>query len=304
MTRPRHIVVVGSLNADLVVNVARFPRPGETVLGSAFKQFPGGKGGNQAHAAAKLGGPSVAVSMIGQVGGDSHGAWLRDNLAAAGCDVDGVGVDPSVSSGMAFIQVDDGGQNQIVLVPGANGSFGAEAFAGHLGRFTSADAVLLQLEVPMDTVVAAARAARAAGAVVLLDPAPAQPLPDHLYPLIDWLTPNQSELVALAGAAGEAGARVLRDRGAHNVIVKMGAAGALVVTAAGATLVPAFNVTAVDTTAAGDVFNAAFAIALVEGQAPVDAAGFAAAAAAVSVTRRGAQPSLPTRAETLRMLHG
>jgi ribokinase len=304
------VVVVGSLNADFVLRVPRAPRPGETVVGSSFAQFPGGKGANQAYAAARLG---AEVTMIGQVGGDPFGGWLRDSLAAGGVDVSSVGVDPAAPTGVALISIDESGQNQIVIVPGANGSFTPAALRPHEDRLRGAGVVLLQLEIPIDTVVRAAEQAREAGAVVILDPAPARAdLPAALLAAADWVTPNETELAILDGRPGAtlsrpeatAAARRLCARGARNVVVKLGADGALVLADRGAReqLVPAFPVRAVDTTAAGDAFNAAFAVSLTEGRAPADAAAFAAAAAAVSVTRRGAQPSMPTREEALALL--
>jgi ribokinase len=280
------------------------------VIGSSFAQFPGGKGANQAYAAARLG---AEVAMIGQVGGDPFGGWLRDNLAAGRVDVSSVGVDPAAPTGVALISIDESGQNQIVIVPGANGSFTPAALGPHEDRLRAAGVVLLQLEIPIDTVVRAAERARAAGAVVILDPAPARAdLPAALLAAADWVTPNETELATLDGRPGAtlsraeatAAARRLCARGARNVIVKLGADGALVLADRGAReqLVPAFAVHAVDTTAAGDAFNAAFAVSLTEGRAPADAAAFAAAAAAVSVTRRGAQPSMPTRDEALALL--
>lgn len=305
---PKRIVVVGSLNADLVVRLPRFPRPGETLPGESFAQFPGGKGANQACAAARLG---AHVSMLGRVGTDAHGAWLCGSLAADGVDVDGVREDPTVATGVAVIAIDGAGQNQIVIVAGANGAFGAEALHADEARLHAADLVLLQLEIPLETVAAAAAAGRAARATVILDPAPARDLPDDLLAACDWLTPNESELAALVGRPvcalldpeeAAAGARSLRARGARNVIVKLGAHGALLVTGDEERFVPAVPVTAVDTTAAGDCFNAAFAVALGEGRPPFDAASFAAAAAAVSVTRAGAQPGMPTRADVMELL--
>jgi ribokinase len=310
----KRICVVGSLNADLVVKMARYPRPGETVLGSSFAQFPGGKGANQAFAAARLaaGGDQVAVVMVGRVGADSRGTWLREHLADAGVDVLGVTIDERAATGVAVISVDAAGQNQIVIVPGANETLIPAALSPHHQRLASAHVLLLQLEIPLPTVQTAARVGREKRAVVILDPAPARTLPDALLRLCDYVTPNESELTTLDGSPGAsapldraqaaAAARRLVARGARNVIVKMGAAGALLVGPAGEHFWPAFPVAAVDTTAAGDAFNAAFALALAEGQPPEEAGRFATAAAALSVTRRGAQPSMPDRAEVAALL--
>ncbi|MEK7677811.1 MAG: ribokinase [Verrucomicrobiota bacterium] len=301
------IIVIGSLNADFVINLARFPVPGETVVGQDFKVFPGGKGANQAYGAARLGGH---VSMIGQVGNDAQAEWLKNNLASAGVDVSHVDRDAGVSSGVATITIDAEGQNQIVIVPGANGTFGVEQLERSHELISSAGLVLLQLEIPLLTVEAAARLAKTAGATVILDPAPAQPLSDDLLGCIDYLTPNETELAILTEAApGDLGraqaarlANQLRRRGAKKVIVKMGAQGALLLGEDQEHFWPALPVSAVDTTAAGDAFNAAFAVALAAGDSELLAGEFAAAAAACSVTRPGAQPSMPTRAEVEALL--
>ncbi len=302
------LVVVGSLNADFVVRAGRFPSAGETVLGETFAMFPGGKGANQAYGAAKLGG---AVSMVGQVGNDAQAEVLKANLASAGVDVSGVGRDPAVSSGIAVIGIEASGQNRIVVVPGSNGTFTPDRLEPVRDLIGSASIVLLQLEIPMATVHAAAGLARRAGACVILDPAPAAPLPDDLLGSADYVTPNETELAVLTGTPpeerltreGAAGrARELLARGARKVIVKMGAAGALLVEASRERFWPARRVEAVDTTAAGDAFNAAFAVALAEGKGEEEAGAFACAAAAVSVTRPGAQPGMPSRDDVRRLM--
>lgn len=302
------IVVVGSLNADFVVRVPRCPAAGETLTAERFSMFPGGKGANQAYAAARLGG---RVSMVGQVGNDPWGAVLRENLVSVGADVSGVFRDERVSSGIAVIVVEPAGQNRIVLVPGSNGTFTPDRLAGARDRLASAAVMLLQLEIPLETVREAARLGRRAGARVILDPAPAVPLPDELLEEVDYLTPNETELAVLTGNPPEgildqgraaSLARELLRRGPRKVIVKMGAAGALLVEPSGEHFWPARRVRAVDTTAAGDAFNGAFAVALAEGQGEKEAGAFAGAAAAVSVTREGAQPSMPTREEVERLL--
>lgn len=299
----QRIAVVGSLNVDFVLTMGRFPAPGETIVGRDFAVFPGGKGANQAYAAGRLGG---LVAMVGQVGHDAYAGWLRQGLADTGVDVAGVRTDTTVSSGIALIAIDASGQNQIVIVPGSNGTFAPDRLPGHL--LGAAKFVLLQLEIPLETVQAAARLAKAAGATVILDPAPARPLPDDLLRLVDYLTPNETELVTLTGG-GHTGpmdraeaARRARLLPVPNVIVKMGATGALWVQGPREHFWPAFAVTAVDSTAAGDAFNGAFAVALAEGQSVESAGRFAAAAAGYSVTRKGAQPSMPTRAEVDEML--
>ena len=302
MTVPA-IVVVGSLNADLVVHVPRFPVAGETISGEGFVLLPGGKGANQACAAARLGG---VVAMVGQVGRDDHGGMLRESLRQAGVDVRLVDQDEQAATGVAIISIDATGENQIILAAGANGTFTPERLARALPLIRSASVLLLQLETPLDTVMRAATEARAAGVTVVLDPAPARDVPDQLLRLATYVTPNEGELARLVGAPvadepsmadidGQA-ARLIA-RGSTRVLAKLGARGARLITADGATEWPARHVTPVDTTAAGDAFNGAFAVALAEGADLDRAVRFATTAAAISVTRHGAQPSMPTRAE-------
>jgi ribokinase len=308
MSERDRIVVVGSLNADFVVRVSRFPVAGETVTGDGFTIFSGGKGANQAFGAARLG---ARVSMVGRVGNDAHAAWLKQSLAEAGVDVSHVTADPDVSSGVAVISIDGSGQNQIVVVPGSNGAFRPELLAPSRELIRSARVVLLQLEIPMPTVIAAARYAREGGAIVILDPAPAAELSDELLGLVDYLTPNETELALVTGGAAEAElgveeivwrARLLLERGAGAVIVKMGARGALFVDGSGKHPVAPKQVVAVDTTAAGDAFNAAFALAVEAFGSVAEACMFANAAAACSVTRYGAQSGMPTIDEVSAML--
>jgi ribokinase len=300
------IVVVGSLNADLVVRVPRFPRPGETLRGHDFARHPGGKGASQAYAAARLGGD---VAMIGQVGADERGDWLIRHLAAVGADTHLIGRDPHEATGVALITIDAQGQNEIVLAPGANGTFSREKFDRATDAASRARVLLLQLEIPIETVSAAAAAGHAAGAIVVLDPAPARPLPDELIALADFLTPNETELSTLTGGGDVADesdvrerARGLIARGAPGVLVKWGARGAALFTPADEQWWPAHAATVVDTTAAGDAFNGAFAVALAEGASIEYAGRFANAAAAISVTRPGAQPGMPSREEVEQLI--
>jgi ribokinase len=297
----RTILVAGSLNMDLVACAPRIPVAGETITGHKFLSTPGGKGANQAYAAAKLGG---SVIMLGRVGSDDFGRVMRANLAQVGCDVGGVAAIPDVPSGVALIFVADSGQNCIVIVPGANGRFTPEDIDRSQECFEGAALVLLQLENPLPTVLAAARAGRRAGATVVLDPAPAREIPEELLQLCDIITPNETEASLLAGLPparltpeqAAAIARRLQDRNARTVIVKLGEKGCLLVDTA-AQLLTAPKVPAVDTTAAGDVFNGALAVALGEGLELPAACRFANAAAALSVTRLGAQAAIPSRAE-------
>ena len=302
----KRVLVVGSLNADLVVRVTHFPTPGETVPGTDFTIHPGGKGANQACAAARLG---ARVSMIGRVGADLNGRLLDSSLVAAGVDTSGVIEDAAAPTGTALITLDASGQNEIVIVPGANGRLSPDDVERSRPLFEDAELVLLQLEVPLETIETAARVARAAGALVILDPAPARIEALRLLPLCDYVTPNRTELALLAGHDAEANpgrstlelstelAVELLGRGAQHVIAKLGAEGALLVGAGTEHFWRGRRVQVVDTTAAGDVWNGAFAAALVAGANPEQAGHFANAAAALSVTRAGAQPSMPTGPE-------
>ena len=300
------ITIVGSLNADLVVAVRRLPAPGETVTGNDFRVFPGGKGANQAYAAARLAAGALPVRMVGRVGSDAYGGWLRQNLASAGVDVTHVGMVDGQPTGLGLITVDAAGQNQIVVVPGANGAFVPAVLSEAHHAVHGAAIVLLQLEVPLPTVQTAARVAKEGGAQVILDPAPARALADMLLRSVDYVTPNESELAVLTGGSAQTTlrrseavtrARQLIARGARKVLVKMGRQGALLVTDSTEQLFPAFAVDAIDTTAAGDAFNAGLAFGLAQGQPEAEAVRFASATAALCVTRAGAQPSMPTRAE-------
>jgi ribokinase len=301
------LLVIGSANVDYVAFVADAPRPGETVTGTRFATHPGGKGANQAYAAARLGAP---VALVARVGRDPQGEWLTGHLAAGGVDTRFVTADEKASTGVALIVVDGRGENSIVVAPGANGRLTPDDIERCAPLFRDAAAVLLQLEVPLETVTAAAKRARAAGCTVVLDPAPARALPDALLGLVDYLTPNETELLALAGvdrdsASGtERGAipperiialgRALRSRGPGRVVAKIGAGGAWIIGSGVEQHVAAPRVDVVDTTAAGDVFNAAFAAALLDGAGEPEALEWAVSAAACSVTREGAQSSMPT----------
>jgi ribokinase len=297
------IVVVGSLNMDIVAVASRLPIAGETLIGSRYLNVPGGKGANQAYAASKLGGD---VAMLGRVGTDDHGRKMRANLQAVGCDVENLKAVEG-NSGVAVIFVAESGENSIVVVPGANHRYLRSDFQADVRSLAGAHFVLLQLEIPMETVVAAAQAAKSSGARVILDPAPApESLPLELLRNVDILTPNETEAVQLVGASvrhvsrNEARdiARLLQNSGPKTVIIKLGAQGCLLADSDVVTVIPAPVVDAVDATAAGDVFNAALAVACLEGATLIEACRFAVHAAALSVTRFGAQQSVPSRAET------
>ena len=287
------ILVIGSANMDLVAFTDRLPGPGETLLGN-FHSFEGGKGGNQAVAAARAGGK---VAFMGRIGLDLFGARLRKSLQENGIDTRLLG-EVEGPSGVAII-MSGGGNNMIVVAPGANDRLTGDALDKSM--FTGMRFVLAQLEIPLESVIKAAELARQEGAVFILDPAPARSLPQDLLANVDWLTPNESEAIALLGAK-ELGdplqaAAKLKALGPKGVVLKLGGEGAVLLEKDRPILVPAYRVDSVDTTAAGDAFNGAFAVALSEGKAPVQAVRFACAAAAISVTRHGAQPSMASRAE-------
>jgi ribokinase len=298
------IVVFGSINIDLVVRTPRLPTPGETLTGHTFFTAPGGKGANQAVACARLG---VPTRMVGRVGDDLFGEQLRASLRSFGVQDDGVLTTPG-PSGVALIAVDDTAENTIVIVPGANGAVSIADIPRLERALDGARALLLQLEVPIETVVAAARAAHTRGVTVILDPAPALPLPDELYALADIITPNEHEAATLTGIAVRddqgaiAAARALIARGARRVALKLGARGALTADAEGEQFWSPFTVTPVDTVAAGDAFNGGLAVALSEGRSFNEAIRWGLAAGALSVTRHGAQPSMPERNEVLTLL--
>jgi ribokinase len=299
------IAVVGSSNTDMVIRLDRIPRPGETLLGGEFITAAGGKGANQAVAAARAGGE---VTLVARVGCDVFGDQAVAGFARDGINVDYVRRDPQVPSGVALIFVAKNGENSIAVAGGANGRLSPADIRKAQRALKAAAAVVMQLETPLAALQTAAELAARAGVPVILNPAPARPLPDRLLRLVSFITPNETEAELLTGvpvidddSAAKAAGRLLK-RGVRNVILTLGRRGALV---AGVDLrqrVPGFKVTAVDTTAAGDVFNGAFAVALGEGRPLLDAVRFANAAAAISVTRFGAQPSAPKRREIDRML--
>jgi len=285
------IAVFGSLNMDFVVRVEKLPAPGETVLGSEFVTLPGGKGANQAYAAARLG---AKVRMIGAVGKDVFGAQLKQNLASVGVDVSLVAEHDFEPTGVALISVDAQGQNCIVVAPGANGAVPVLDSSA----FRDVRVALFQLETPLASVEGALAAARAQGAITILDPAPAQPLSPSLLKLVDILTPNETEAAQLTGLQPSSDIETIARRlGVATVILKLGANGCFVYREGAGRHYPGFCIEAVDTTAAGDTFNGALGFALADGQPFDQAIRFANAAAAISVTRAGAQASAPSREE-------
>ncbi len=296
------IVVIGSLNMDVIAVAPRLPMAGETLMGLQYVNEPGGKGANQAYAAAKLGGD---VAMFGRVGTDEHGRRMRENLLSAGCNVAQVGsIDGR--SGVAVILVAESGENSIVVVPGANERYLPSDFESDAPCLVGARYVLLQLETPIETVAVAAKEARRIGAEVILDPAPAPSgFPVELLRYIDILTPNEAETTQLlSGRPGQltveearAASTQLRAMGARIVIIKLGAQGCLLADAESTMLIGAPRVHAIDSTGAGDVFNAALAVSCSEGASLVEACRFAVRAASFSVTRLGAQRSAPSRVQ-------
>jgi ribokinase len=301
------VVVVGSINVDLVVRLPRLPRPGETLAADELHTIPGGKGANQAVAAARLG---AAVRMIGRVGDDAFGPQLQGGLAAEGIDTEDVLATADCSSGVALINVEASGENAIILVAGANGRLTPEDVVQRDEVVRQADLLLLQLEVPPATVAAAVAVARRHGVRIVLDPAPAPAKGLPVAPAdVDILTPNQTEAEALTGVRvddltqARIAAEALRCLGARNVVLKLGAHGALLYDEQGqCEHVPTLAVDAVDTTAAGDAFTAALGVAVAEGRPLVEAVRFACAAGTLAVTRFGAQPAMPGRDDVEQLL--
>lgn len=302
------IVVVGSVNLDLVSVGKRIPAPGETLRGDKFQTFHGGKGANQAVAVARLGHP---VSMVAKVGDDDFGPRLRRGLRDARVNVRSISLAKGTASGVALISVDSKGQNSITVVPGANDQLLPRDLDKCLPQLRSAGIILTQLETPMETVEYLCAMASRFHIPLMLDPAPARPIPRRMLRHVTFLTPNETETCTLCGIApsdltpatvGEY-ARKLQSGGAANVIVKMGSRGAFLLAADGlCKMVPSFKVKVVDSTAAGDAFNAGLAVALMRGRTLPDAVRFGAATGALSATRSGAQSSMPTAAEVAQLM--
>ena len=301
------VVVVGSLNMDLVVRAPRFPRPGETLTGDGFATYPGGKGANQAVACGRLG---ARTAMIGRVGRDAFGERLRAGLTDAGVDATHVRVAEDTPTGTALIVVDANGENAIVVVPGANGQLGEEDITASAALLTSATCMVAQLEVPLLPVERAAAIVHEAGGRVVLNAAPGRSLPKELLRWVDDLIVNETEAGILSGvevadadAAREAAAR-LRSLGPRCVVITLGAQGALLVDGEGLWSCPTRQVSVVDTTAAGDAFVGAWASAITRGEDRRAALRYAVAAGTLATTVMGAQPSLPTHEQVLRFMEG
>ena len=299
------IAVVGSLNMDLVIRSPCIPLPGETIIGHALHTLPGGKGANQAVAAARLG---AQVVMVGRVGHDAFAGPLLDNLAANRVDATWVIQDQDAATGVALIVVDDAGQNSIVVASGANMRLSPEQVTAAEAAITSAQVLLLQLESPLESVLRATQLAHSHGVIVILNPAPARPLPPELLALVDVLIPNESETALLTGLPVNSldevtkAAQALLAAGPSTVVLTLGDRGALLAQAEGVQYFPAFVVTPVDTTAAGDAFVSGLAVALAEGRSLAEAIRWGNAAGALATTHLGAQPSLPDRQAVLALL--
>ena len=301
----KKICVIGSLNVDLSIRIPRFHMPGETITGSTFETFTGGKGGNQAVAAARLG---FETLMVGKLGEDGNGKFYLNALLQNGVDTKFVAFVPGVASGVALIEVDDQGENRIAIVPGTNALVDIAMIDELLPQLLLCDIFLMQLEIPIETVCYAAKVLHEHGKTVILDPAPAIPLPESLFQAVDYLTPNQAELLLLTGMPvtsleeAEAAAKTLLDKGTKAVIAKLGEAGSLYVSANEVVYVQGFSVNVVDTTAAGDSFNAGLAVGLAQQNLPRELLSFSNAVGALSTTASGAQQAMPTMEKVLHLL--
>jgi ribokinase len=298
----KKIIVAGSMNMDMVVKTSHIPKPGETVLGGSFFMNPGGKGANQAIAVARLGGDAA---FIGKIGDDIFGKQSAQLFDEEGVNTLGIVSDVALPSGIALITVDKNGENSIVVAPGANANLQPADVEKAFGYYPDAEILLIQLEIPMETVAYTAKRAKRQGMQIILNPAPANDLPAETFQLIDIMTPNENEAEMLSGVritdiehAREAALKI-QAKGATHVIITMGKQGAAVLEDNDFFHVPAPHVETLDTTAAGDVFNGALAVALSEGKPLREATDFACRAAAIAVTRLGAQASIPYRNEVL-----
>ena len=293
----KELCVIGSLNMDLVTTVREFPKPGETIFGDSFKTFPGGKGANQAVALGKLG---ADVLMVGKVGDDIYGAKYLEVLKNNNVSQDGVDIEKKISSGVAIIKVNNKGENNIVVVSGANGKVDVNYIESKWDVIVKADIFLFQLEIPMETVVYTMKKLKDLGKTIILDPAPASKLPDEIFNYIDFITPNETELETLAEKKIDneddlrAASNILFDKGVKVIISKQGKRGAAIIRRNEYAHVNGFKVNAVDTTAAGDSFNAGFAFALAQGKTLDECIKFANGVGAISTTALGAQEAMPS----------
>jgi len=299
------ILVLGSINMDLTTYVAKLPRPGETLQGSSYITVPGGKGSNQAVAAARLG---AQTRFIGRVGEDSFGQEVLEIVAREKVDISQVIRDPNYRTGLAVISVNESAQNAIIVISGANYALDMSDVERARALMGEVKVLMLQLEVPIAVTLAAAKAAKEKGITVILDPAPAATISEEAFPFFDYITPNEMETETLVGLlpsnpeeAAQA-ARILRRRGVRNAIIKMGSQGAYFQGPQDEGFIPAFRVNAIDTVAAGDAFNGGLAVALSEGKRLAEAVRWGTAAGAIATTRKGALPAMPHRAELERLL--
>ncbi len=299
------VVVLGSINMDLTTYVPHLPAPGETLFGSKFITVPGGKGFNQAVAAGRLG---VPTQFIGRVGKDAFGAGLLEMIANEPVNISGILVDPNSGTGLAIIDVDEQAENTIVVISGANMAHDDREVTRCRAALTPARVLLLQLESPLETSLAAAQAAREAGALVILDPAPARPLPTEAYQLCHILTPNELEAEILVGfrprnreEAAQA-ASILCERGVETAVIKLGAQGVYYQSGSDSGFVEPYAVETIDTVAAGDAFNGGLAVALAEKRPLAEAIRWGAAAGALATTKAGASSAMPTRTELIELL--
>lgn len=306
MPSTKTLTILGSINADHVIHVPHFPQPGETLSGHHYHIVFGGKGANQAVAAARLG---AKVNFIGCIGNDDIGLQMKTSFQQQGINTDCITTIAHEMTGIAMIQVADNGENSIVISAGANAHLNTTLVEQFTPQITAADALLMQLETPLDAVIYAAKIARQAGKPVILNPAPAQTLPDELLSQLTMITPNETEAEILTGiqvtdehSAAQAAA-IFHQKGIDTVLITLGAKGVFVSHQQQQAIIHGFQVQAKDTTAAGDTFNGALITALLENQSLTQAIQFAQAAAAISVTRLGAQSSIPTRQETLDFLN-
>ncbi len=294
------ILIVGSANMDMVVYTERFPEPGETIFGKKFEMFPGGKGANQAVAAAKLGGETF---FLGKMGRDEFCDIISAGMKKDGVILDHLLIDEEEATGNALITVDDSGENEIIVISGSNMKLNPYDITKKENVFKNVKVVLSQLEVPIQTVLESAKMTKNLGKIFILNPAPASELPKEIYPLVDFLTPNETELEILSGQkidddeSLEAAGQVMLDFGVKNIIVTLGKNGSLLINKEGSKNFPAIKVDAVDSTAAGDAFNGALAFCLANDYEIEDAVNFASRTAALSVTKNGAQSSMPTLKE-------
>ena len=299
------VVVLGSINLDLTTYVPRLPAPGETLLGTSYITVPGGKGFNQAVAAGRLG---TTTRFIGRIGDDGFGKEVQSLIAREPVDVSGIAVDPASSTALAVISVDERAENAIIVISGANMAHDMAEVARCEAALADASVLMLQMESPLTISLAAARVARAKGATVLFDPAPATPLPDEAYQLANLMTPNEIETEILVGfrpanvVEAEQAAVILRQRGLETAVIKLGSQGVYYQSANDEGFVPPFAVNAIDTVAAGDAFNGGVAVALSEKRPLAEAIRWGAAAGALATTKPGASSSMPTRAELLALL--